>query len=103
MKPFWLLATFRVNSFIGIGVVLIPGTGGFYWIRMPRITVATEARGIRDSWHMTTLVTICPMPCLFRWAGGAFESFVRIKRFSFRYYATNRLPFGHSPSEFQLL
>ena len=60
-------------------------------------------QGIRDSWHMTTLVTICPMPCLFRWAGGAFESFVRIKRFSFRYYATNRLPFGHSPSEFQLL
>ena len=77
MKPFWLLATFRTGLFIGTGAVLIPENGGFSWIRIPLITGA-EPQEIRDSWHLTILVTIFPMLCLFQWAGGAFESFVRI-------------------------
>ena len=78
MKPFWLLATFRTGLFIGIGAVLIPENGGFSWIRIPLITGGAEPQEIRDSWHLTILVTIFPMLCLFQWAGGAFESFVRI-------------------------
>ena len=78
MKPFWLLATFRTGLFIGIGAVLIPENGGFSWIRIPLITGGAESQEIRDSWHLTILVTIFPMLCLFQWAGGAFESFVRM-------------------------
>ena len=78
MKPFWSLATFRTGLFIGIGAVLILENGGFSWIRIPLITGVTESQEIRGSGQWTTLVTIFPMPCLFPWEGGAFESFVRI-------------------------